>query len=133
VTGAVTQTIAGSLTQTVAGGIKVTTPGQVLITAAGGVTFIAPGGTKFVDNSSTFLGGTVHGTYAECVEAFPYHIEITGRNIGVSAVNVEGQGLANKKVDALIQNGTLTLAMNGGPRIQQAALYLSKASTTLFT
>jgi type VI secretion system secreted protein VgrG len=133
VSGDVTHTFGGALTQTVAGGIKVTTPGQVLVTAAGGVTFIAPGGTKFVDNSFTFLGGTVHGTYAECVEAFPYHIELAGLNVAITGVNIEGQGLLNKKVDALIQNGTFHMAMNGGPRIQQAAIYLSKASTTLFT
>ena len=129
----VTQVIGGSLTQTVAGGIKITTPGQFLVTAAGGVTFISPGGTKFVDKDFNFLGGTVHAEYASCIEGFSYHIELTTVHLKVSGLDLDFEGLCNKKAELALFDAGLNLQFSKSAFIHKAGVVLEKASTTLFT
>ena len=130
--GNLTQTIGGDSQQTVNGNIKQTAQGSMTVTALGGITFIAPGGTKFVDKEFSFLGGTIHASYAQCLEAFAYHVELTTAHLKVSGIDLDFEGLANKKIDALIQKLGISIKTTDSANVYKAGAILQKASTTLF-
>jgi len=133
VAASVSQTIGGSLAQTVAGGINITTPGKMLVTAAGGVTFVAPGGTKFVDREFNFLGGTIHAGYDSCMEAFAFHLEMCPTvHMKVTGLDIDLEGLANKKVGTLINNAGMEMWFSSSAVIRKAGVHLMNASATLF-
>ncbi len=127
------QTIGGNFVQKVGGNLTVNTPGKMTVTAAGGVTFVAPGGTKFVDQDFTFLGGTIHSDYAQCMEGFAYHVELTTIAMKVGVVDIDFEGLANKKIDAFIQNTAFDMWCSKSAAIRKASVSLMSASTTIFT
>ena len=125
------QTIGGNFTQKVGGNIAMNTPGKMTVTAAGGVTFIAPGGTKFVDQDFTFLGGTIHSDYAQCMEGFAYHVELTTMAVKVSAIDLDFEGLCNKKAQIVLLSAALQLSNASGASIEKTALALRKADLTI--
>ena len=130
--GGVTQKIGGSLTQTVAGGITINTPGKMLVTATGGVTFVAPGGTKFIDQEFNFLGGTIHASYAQCLEAFAYHVELTTAHLKVSGIDIDLEGLVSKSAKVRRYAANLMLNSNSA-LIQKAGVALAKNNATIYT
>ncbi len=127
------QTIGGNFTQKVGGDVAITTPGKMTVTAAGGVTFVAPGGTKFIDREFSFLGGTIHASYAQCLEGFAYHVELTTAHLKISGIDLDFEGLANKKIDASINKIGIAMKLVDSVALTKAAVVLQKASATLFT